>query len=111
MVVINAGRLDGPAGTGNRLDGERAVRPRGGPKQAASAGGSGVHFILFRSSLHTLAVDLRVSLDISRTSPTSLLTCDDGGESPHHLVIALVYGSARIVAGQPRCRVPFGNFV
>jgi hypothetical protein len=33
------------------------------------------------------------SLDISRTAPMSLLTCDDGGESPHPLVIALVEGA------------------
>src|SRR5512133_3375399 len=51
------------------------------------------------------------SLDISRTVPTSLLTCGDGGEGPHLLVIALVEGSSRIVAGQQRCRVPFDNFV
>jgi hypothetical protein len=52
-----------------------------------------------------------VNLDISRTAPTSLLTCGDGGEGPHLLVIALVEGSSRIVAGQQRCRVPFDNFV
>src|SRR5215213_4188165 len=52
-----------------------------------------------------------ISLDISRRAPTSLLTCDDGGEGPHLLVIALVEGSARIVAGQQRCWVPFDNFV
>src|SRR5829696_8397956 len=51
------------------------------------------------------------SLDISRRAPTSLLTCDDGGEGPHLLVIALVEGSARIVAGQQRGQAPFDNFV
>jgi hypothetical protein len=54
---------------------------------------------------------LRASLDISRRAPTSLLTCDDGGEGPHLLVIALVEGSARIVAGQQRGQAPFDNFV
>ena len=46
------------AETGNRLGGERAVRPR-----AAQVGSErcrlAVHFILFRSSLYTLAVVLR----------------------------------------------------
>ena len=49
--------------------------------------------------------------DPTRTAPTSLLTCDDGEEGPHLLVIALVEGSACIVAGQQRCRVAFDNFV
>jgi hypothetical protein len=52
-----------------------------------------------------------VNLDISRTAPASLLTCGDGGEGPHLLVIELVEESSRIVAGQQRCRVPFDNFV
>ena len=52
-----------------------------------------------------------VSLDISRTAAMSLLTCGDGGEGPHLLVIALVEGSALIVAGQQRYWVPFDNFV
>jgi hypothetical protein len=43
-----------------------------------------------------------LSLDISRSAPRSLLTCDDGRESPHHLVIALLEGSACIVAGHRR---------
>jgi hypothetical protein len=51
------------------------------------------------------------SLDISPTAPTSLLTCDDGGEGPHPLVIALVEGSSRIVAGQQWCRVTSDDFV
>ena len=49
--------------------------------------------------------------DPTRRAPTSLLTCDDGGEGPHLLVIALVEGSARIVAGQQRGQAPFDNFV
>jgi hypothetical protein len=52
-----------------------------------------------------------ISLDISRTAATSLLTCGDGGEGPHLLVIALVEGSALIVAGQQWYWVPFDNFV
>jgi len=64
-----------------------------------------------RSRVVPFLIDLSPSLDISRTAPRSLLTCEDGGDRPHPLVIALVEGSVRIVAGQRRCRVPFDNFV
>src|SRR5215216_7893210 len=40
----------------------------------------------------TLASPDHTNLDISRSAPRSLLTCDDGRESPHHLVIALLEG-------------------
>jgi hypothetical protein len=62
-------------------------------------------------ALHEIANAGLISLDISRTAATSLLTCGDGGEGPHLLVIALVEGSALIVAGQQWYWVPFDNFV
>ena len=46
-------------GTGNRLGGERAVRPPGAAQAGSEHCRLAVHFILFRSSLHTLAVVLR----------------------------------------------------
>ena len=49
--------------------------------------------------------------DPTRSAPRSLLTCDDGRENPHHLVIALLEGSACIVAGCRRYLMPFDNFV
>ena len=51
------------------------------------------------------------SLDISHSALRSLLACDDGRESPHHLVVALLEGSACIIAGRRGYPVSFDNFV